>query len=142
MKPHWKKSLPLILVLAVVLPCLAADTSWKKHVSGSERAKVNPFDQQPEAIEAGRRLFLDHCSKCHGSDALGRGNHPSLRTPEVQDASDGEIFWILRNGFLRKGMPSWSSIPEPSRWQIIAYVKSLGVSSGSAAASTGKQHER
>jgi hypothetical protein len=23
-------------------------------------------------------------------------------------------------------MPTWSTIPEPSRWQIVAYVKSLG----------------
>jgi hypothetical protein len=49
-----------------------------------------------------------------------------LRTDEVQNAADGEIFWLLRNGSLRRGMPSWSALPEPSRWQIIAYVKSLG----------------
>jgi hypothetical protein len=49
-----------------------------------------------------------------------------LRSKEVQQASDGEIFWFLRNGNLRRGMPSWSSLPEPSRWQIIVYLKSLG----------------
>ena len=68
----------------------------------------------------------DHCAKCHGEDALGRGKKPSLRTKEVQKAADGELFSLLRNGYLKKGMPSWSSLPEPSRWQIIAYVKSLG----------------
>lgn len=73
-------------------------------------------------------MFADHCAQCHGPDALGQGKRPSLRTPEVQGASDGEIFWILRNGYLRRGMPSWSSLPEQTRWQIIAYVKSLGVS--------------
>ena len=45
----------------------------------------------------------------------------------VQNAKDGEIFWLLRNGNLGKGMPSWSALPEPSRWQVITYVKSLGV---------------
>ena len=141
MKLQWKWFVYVFLALAA-LRCVAADTSWKKHVSPAERAKVNPYANHPEAIEAGQRLFLDHCAKCHGPDALGRGNHPSLRTPEVQDAPDGEIFWILRNGFLRKGMPSWSSLPEPTRWQIIAYLKSLGISSDSASETSGKQHVR
>ena len=73
-------------------------------------------------------MFADHCAPCHGADALGQGKRPSLRTAEVQNAADGEIFWILRNGYVRRGMPSWSSLPEQTRWQIIAYVKSLGVS--------------
>ena len=51
------------------------------------------------------------------------------RPEETQQATDGEIFWLLRNGALRQGMPSWSSLPEPLRWQIIAFVKSLGESS-------------
>ncbi|MGA9633226.1 MAG: hypothetical protein WBQ63_17505, partial [Candidatus Acidiferrales bacterium] len=46
----------------------------------------------------------------------------------VQDATDGELAWLLRNGNLPRGMPSWSMMPEPSRWQVIAYVKSLGPS--------------
>jgi hypothetical protein len=32
---------------------------------------------------------------------------------------------LLKNGNLRKGMPTWAALPEPMRWQIIAYVKSL-----------------
>jgi len=63
-----------------------------------------------------------------GADALGRGKRPSLRSERVQDATDGELAWLLRNGNLARGMPSWSMIPEPSRWQLIAYVKSLGPS--------------
>lgn len=116
-----------ILVSAVVLG-YAADTSWKKHVSEEDRRKTNPYANQAGAIAAGSRLFADHCAKCHGPDALGRKKRPGLRTPEVQQASDGEIFWLLRNGDLRQGMPSWSSLPEPSRWQLVTYLKSLGES--------------
>jgi mono/diheme cytochrome c family protein len=104
----------------------AAQAPWVGHVSYRDRQKTNPYAGQPEAIAAGARLFADHCAKCHGADGLGRGKRPSLRTPLVQQASDGELFWLLKNGALGKGMPSWSSLPEPSRWQIIAYVKSLG----------------
>jgi len=90
------------------------------------RACRNPYAVQPDAIAAGGRLFAEHCAPCHQPDAMGKGKRPTLRSPRVQHATDGEIFWLLRNGILAHGMPSWSMIPEPSRWQIIAYLKSLG----------------
>jgi len=116
------------LLLFLVVRGAATDNSWMNHVSENDKKKVNPYSGQPQAIAAGGRMFADHCAQCHGPDALGQGKRPSLRTAEVQNASDGEIFWILRNGYLRRGMPSWSSLPEQTRWQIITYVKSLGVS--------------
>jgi|KBSMisStandDraft_5_1062788.scaffolds.fasta_scaffold240636_2 mono/diheme cytochrome c family protein len=115
-----------IWILLAASVCTAADTGWLKHVSDAERARTNPFAGQSDAIAGGSRLFAEHCSKCHGEDALGRGKRPSLRTKEVQQASDGELFSLLKNGYLKKGMPSWSALPEASRWQLIAYVKSLG----------------
>jgi mono/diheme cytochrome c family protein len=119
-----------VLWISVALLALtswaAAQAPWAGHVSEADRQKTNPYAKQPDAIAAGAWLFADHCAKCHGADARGRGKRPSLRSPVVQQASDGEIFWLLKNGALREGMPSWSSLPEPSRWQIIAYIKSLG----------------
>lgn len=111
--------------LALIL-CVAAKGSWKTHVPESYRRKVNPYAGQADAIAAGKRLFLDHCAQCHQKDALGKGKRPNLRSVFVQRSTDGELFWVLRNGILNHGMPSWSMLPEPSRWQIIAYVKSLG----------------
>jgi len=75
---------------------------------------------------AGAHLYRDHCAQCHKSDALGDGRKkPSLRSAEVGAASDGDLEWFLRQGDLRHGMPSWSSLPEAQRWQIIAYLRSL-----------------
>jgi mono/diheme cytochrome c family protein len=116
---------------ALFLAALAfatADGSWLKHVPDSDRARTNPFAGQKDAIDAGALVFQDHCAKCHGRDAEGRGKKPSLRSSRVQDAKDGEIFWLLKNGNLGKGMPTWNALPEGTRWQIIAYVKSLGKS--------------
>jgi mono/diheme cytochrome c family protein len=113
-------------ILLAASVCTAADTGWLKHVSEADRVRTNPYAGQADAIAGGSRLFADHCSKCHGEDALGRRKRPSLRTKEVQQASDGELFSLLKNGYLKKGMPSWSALPEASRWQLIAYVKSLG----------------
>ncbi|MFZ0522363.1 MAG: cytochrome c [Candidatus Acidiferrales bacterium] len=125
-------------VLALVLCMALADGSWLKKVPRDYHTKVNPYAGQPAAIAGGARLFADHCAKCHGADALGDDKHPSLRSDRIQiEATPGDIFWLLKNGNLRRGMPTWSAIPEPSRWQIIAYVKSLGpVSAAAPAANT------
>ncbi len=119
--------LRILGVVAVVLVSLAADGSWLRHVPDGDRKHANPFAGQTGAAEAGRRIFEDHCAKCHGEDALGKGKRPSLRSERVQSATDGEIFWLLKNGNLAKGMPTWAALPEPMRWQVIAYVKSLGI---------------
>jgi mono/diheme cytochrome c family protein len=121
----------LAVSLSLVLAALAyatADGSWLKHVPAADRARKNPYAGQADAIAAGSRIFEDHCAKCHGADAEGRGKKPSLRSSRVQGATDGEIFWLLKNGNLAKGMPTWNKLPEDMRWQVIAYVKSLGKS--------------
>jgi mono/diheme cytochrome c family protein len=85
----------------------------------------NPYEGRSDAIAAGEKLFRQHCAECHGEDALGRGHAVNLRSPGVQNATPGELAWLLRNGNLTRGMPPWAGIPEQRRWQIIAYVKSL-----------------
>jgi mono/diheme cytochrome c family protein len=90
------------------------------------RAKRNPMDKDPDALAAGANLFEQHCSGCHGDMGEGGRKGPSLLAPEVQNAEPGAIFWILTNGVVRRGMPVWSKLPEPQRWQLVRYIKSLG----------------
>ena len=123
----------VVAMLAAAMACFAADGSWLKHVPESDRQRLNPFAGQADAVAAGHRMFEDHCAKCHGEDALGRGKRPSLRSDRVQHATDGEIFWLLKNGNLAKGMPTWAALPEPMRWQVITFIKSLGPSAGGEA---------
>ena len=91
------------------------------------RNRANPLENDPDAVAAGRLIFEDHCAGCHGDNALGGRKGPSLRAPEVQNATPGTIFWLMTNGVVRKGMPVWSRLPEPQRWQLVRYLKSLGV---------------
>jgi len=104
------------------------------------RALKNPYEGQPDAVAAGEKLFRQHCAECHGEDALGRGRAANLRIGGVQNATPGELAWFLRSGNLAHGMPAWAGIPEQRRWQIVAYIKSLGVqtktSAGDAAAAS------
>ena len=127
---RWQRNLIAagFTVMSAAVTFAAADGSWLKSVPDAERGRTNPFAGQADAIAAGRQVFADRCAKCHGADAEGHGKKPSLRSSRVQDATDGEIFWLLKNGNLAKGMPTWSKLPEPTRWQVIAYVKSLGKS--------------
>ena len=90
------------------------------------RAKANPLATDKDAVAAGKVLFEEHCAECHGENALGSKKAPSLRAKEVQEAPPGSLFWILTNGVVRKGMPVWSKLPEPQRWQLIGFIKSLG----------------
>lgn len=94
------------------------------------RAKKNPLERDRDAVAAGAILFERHCAECHGAAAEGGKKGPNLRVNEVQNAEPGAIFWILTNGVVRKGMPVWSKLPEPQRWQLVSYVKSLGVEPG------------
>jgi len=90
------------------------------------RAKANPLLKDKDAAAAGKVLFEEHCAECHGENAMGSKKAPSLRAKEVQEVPPGTLFWILTNGIVRKGMPVWSKLPEPQRWQLVSYVQSLG----------------
>lgn len=98
----------------------------------------NPMANDPEAPAAGGVLFEEHCEGCHGREAAGGKKAPSLRAPEVQNATPGAIFWILSNGVVRKKMPVWSKLPEPERWQLVSYIQSLN-GNGTKVSESGKK---
>lgn len=89
------------------------------------RMKKNPFDGDTQAAAAGGKLFEQHCAECHGKKAGGTRQGPSLQREEVRQATPGALFWVLSNGVVRLGMPVWSKLPEPQRWQIVAFLQSL-----------------
>ena len=85
----------------------------------------NPYAMRTDAAQAGGKLFRDHCAECHGSDAQGSKHAPPLRSAHVDARSDRALFAIITNGNLRRGMPSWSRIPEERRWQIVTYLRAI-----------------
>jgi mono/diheme cytochrome c family protein len=89
------------------------------------RIRKNPFEGNPQEALAGAKLFERHCAQCHGEKAGGTKRGPSLLQPEVQEAPPGALFWLLTNGVVRRGMPVWSKLPEPQRWQIVTFLQSL-----------------
>jgi len=98
------------------------------NVPEKARIRRNPLAGDPDAALAGKKLFEQHCAECHGEAAEGgKGGKkgPSLRAVEVQNATPGTLFWVLTNGVVRRGMPVWSKLPEPQRWQIVRFLKTL-----------------
>lgn len=127
-----------VLIFAVTVPPLTAQKNnskpWKPDDKVYEAltkapqkavARRNPLASDPDAVAAGANLFDQHCAECHGDLAEGGHKGPSLRAQPVQQATAGILFWILTNGVVRRGMPVWSKLPEPQRWQLVSYLKSL-----------------
>lgn len=101
----------------------ATSGGWLTKVPDADRTRVNPVAGGAEAIAAGANLYRERCAQCHGAAGEGRGHRPPVRSPRVAAARDGELFWLLTNGY--RGMPRWSRLPDPERWQIVTYLRSL-----------------
>lgn len=75
------------------------------------------------AAGQGRQIFEQNCSFCHGADANGGGEGPSLiRSALVRhDESGNLIGQVVRNGRPEKGMPSFS-LPEEQIRAVAAFL--------------------
>ena len=134
MKNSSRSSFLIATVLAILWVVFAVfvhaqDAPFHNAPASSVHMK-NPYAGQQTAAAAGSRLYGTSCSSCHGTHGQGNGAMPALAQGATQSASDGEIFWFITTGAPDKGMPSWSTLPERQRWQLVAYLKSLTHSHG------------
>ena len=106
-----------------------------------EEAKTwrDPFPATPDRLERGKTIFhgKGFCVTCHGRDGKGFGNIPGLRgklprdfTDKVWQAkrTDGELFWILKNGSPGTDMASFIPLvlTEDEAWDVLLYVRAFG----------------
>lgn len=126
----------IFLLLSTLLLAAAGDGLWRTKVPDKDRGRQNPFAGNASAQAAGARLFKQNCASCHGDDANGKDRHPSLLSDRVRSSTPGELQWLLTNGSMRNGMPSWSRLPEQQRWQIISFLKSLQENETAAASAS------
>jgi len=117
-------------VLATVTTLSAQDFH---NAPASAAGQENPFSGQANA-QAGGELYQQKCAACHGQTAQGSGNIPALASGPAHAAKPGELFWYITRGDLANGMPSWASLPEQQRWQVVSYLKSLGASNAAPTA--------
>ena len=88
----------------------------------------------PASIAAGEKLYGAECALCHGLNGrtptdTGRWMYPraaDLTSGQVQQYSDRELFWILKNGIRLSGMPAFGRVETDEHiWQLIQYVRTL-----------------
>jgi mono/diheme cytochrome c family protein len=118
----------IAVVLIAGLSVAASESGWEKKVPDADRSRPNPEANDPNAAVEGKKLYAENCAKCHGENAEGKGHAPSLRTPSVQQATPGELEWLILHGKKWHGMPAmpgFGKLTETQRWQLVTYIKSL-----------------
>ena len=101
--------------------------------------KTNPLRAEPRNIKKGK--VLSHikakpiaCKQCHGMGGNGQGAMSLNMNPKPRNftcnstmntISDGQLFWIIKNGSKGTPMPSYSKLSNRKVWQLIHYIRSL-----------------
>ena len=106
-------TLAVVALLPVALPAVGTNFHNAPY---SAKALKDPVEGQPQAMEAGRRLYARNCLSCHGKNGQGSGNVPSLADAKLDSVPAGEVFWFITKGSKKNGMPSWAFLPERQRW--------------------------
>jgi mono/diheme cytochrome c family protein len=106
------------------------------------RTVTNPLPDSQETTAKGKALYegKGFCKTCHGPDGKGlgadiapgslKGPLPRNFTDKAWQAArtDGELFWILKNG--SKGTAMAPFVPlvltEEEAWHVLRYVRSFG----------------
>ena len=102
------------------------------------RSVKNPLQPTPELIEKGKALFEGKafCRACHGADGKGLPKDLELKGPLPRNftdtrwqaaRTDGELFWILKNGSPGTDMAPFIPLvlTEEEAWQVLLYVRSF-----------------
>ena len=86
-------------------------------------------------LAAGAEIYTNRCAPCHGATGLGDGEQaarlpffPSaIGNPELaRAASPQDWYRIISLGRIQRFMPPFEALTEQERWDVLAYVYSLG----------------
>jgi len=133
---HFKmKKLP-ILILIVIFSTTASFTLFQTkpwNVPADKAKFANAVKSDAASIAAGKVLWVQHCTSCHGKAGLGDGNKaaqlettpPDLSKALVQGQSDGALFFKTSEG--RGDMPSFKKkIPDQEDiWNLVNYMRTI-----------------
>jgi mono/diheme cytochrome c family protein len=102
-------------------------------------SKENPLRNEPRHIKKGK--VLSHikakpiaCKQCHGMQGDGNGAIALNMNPKprnftckstMDQISDGQLFWIIKNGSPGTSMPSYKHLSDDKVWQLIQYIRSI-----------------
>jgi mono/diheme cytochrome c family protein len=100
---------------------------------GAEELKAPPAT--PESVAAGKAVFFEYCSGCHGRRADGRGPQSLNLVPKPQNLrnaqfvkylTDERMYTSISGGVRGTAMNAFELTLSPERrWQVIHYIRSL-----------------
>jgi mono/diheme cytochrome c family protein len=126
-----RRVLAISVGIASLALALCAQTAEKTNAAKWQAppeaaAKTNPLTKSPEVLANGHKLYSRSCAGCHDENGSAKTTGASdLRAPTVQEQSDGALFWKISSGNPAQGMPSFTRLPEPQRWQIVLFLRTL-----------------
>jgi cytochrome c oxidase cbb3-type subunit 3 len=104
----------------------AAEEIYGKIFAAFAATPVTELAGNPDALSAGRNLFVNNCAQCHGSDGRGARGFPNLTDAEWQwGGAPEQILSTISNG--RTGvMPALGAALGPDNTELVVeYVQSL-----------------
>ena len=110
-------------------------TAAKHRLLVGDKAARNPLPTSQQSILEGQQSFSHYCYVCHGLDGQATGVPfsdslsppvPSLASRTVQAYSDGQLFWVIKNGLWPSGMPAAKGILNDDEiWSLVVYIRHL-----------------
>jgi len=112
-------------------PANAKSSEYK--IPPENAAKTNPVKPSAESLAKGKKLYGYDCAMCHGKDGDGKGDMASdmKNMPDfthrgtLQSRTDGELFYIIRNGKGEDMPPEGDRAKDEDVWNMVNYVRSL-----------------
>jgi len=95
---------------------------------------TDPVATSDENLLQGGEHYNHHCAICHDLEGdadseFAEAFYPpvaNLTSAHVQDYSEGQLKWIVKNGIRFTGMPGWRDIiDETTQWKIVYYMRAL-----------------
>lgn len=122
--------------LLVYQTAIAANAQLAVTPIAPESARVlrSPVRGDAATLAAGRQIYAQNCAVCHGVEGKGDGPSAVALNPKPVDLTvharlhaEGELFWWVSNGIPGTGMPAWTGLSDLSKWQVISYIRTLGL---------------
>ena len=120
----------------------AADLKLAKSFAKFHNQPIDVIAKDPQALTTGKRIFINNCAMCHGSDARGARGFPNLSNKDWQwPNSPEDILTTIRDG-RQAAMPALAGPMESEAGisQAVVYVQSLsGMQVDASLAASGKK---
>jgi mono/diheme cytochrome c family protein len=101
---------------------------------GGTNAGSNPVASDDRTLEQAREAYTGSCSQCHGGLGDGRGAYGQTTFPPATDLtststrslSDGQLFYIVKNGLGFTAMPAYSSqYSDQQLWGFVTFIRAM-----------------